>query len=54
MSTTITDTANHLEEAERDWEERTLEPTLKRSPETKRSFTTVSLAPVDRLYTPNS
>lgn len=44
---------NRLDEAEREWEERTLEPALKRSPETK-SFTTVSLAPVDRLYTPNS
>jgi len=52
MSTT--GLTNHLEEAEREWEERTLEPALKRSPETKKSFTTVSLAPVDRLYTPNS
>ena len=52
MSTT--GLTNHLEEAEREWEERTLEPALKRSPETKNSFTTVSLAPVDRLYTPNS
>jgi methylmalonyl-CoA mutase N-terminal domain/subunit len=52
MSTT--GLTNHLEEAEREWEERTLEPGLKRSPETKKSFTTVSLAPVDRLYTPNS
>ena len=55
MSTTSTnDVTNRLEEAEREWEERTLEPVLKRSPETKDSFTTVSLAPVDRLYTPNS
>src|SRR6266478_5509349 len=45
---------NPLQEAEREWEERTLEPSLKRSPETKESFTTVSLAPVERLYTPNS
>src|SRR5712692_2192738 len=52
MSTT--DLANRLEEAEREWEERTLEPALKRSPETKKSFTTVSLTAVERLYTPNS
>ena len=45
---------NPLEEAEREWEERTLNPTLKRSPETKKTFTTVSLTPVERLYTPNS
>jgi methylmalonyl-CoA mutase N-terminal domain/subunit len=52
--TSTTDVTNRLEEAEREWEERALEPVLKRSPETKESFTTVSLAPVDRLYTPNS
>jgi len=45
---------NQLEEAEREWEERTLGPALKRSPETKERFTTVSLTPVERLYTPNS
>ncbi len=45
---------NPLQESEREWEERTLDPALKRSPETKQTFTTVSLAPVERLYTPNS
>src|SRR5258706_14741753 len=45
---------NPLQGAEREWEERTLNPTLKRSPETKQTFTTVSLTPVERLYTPNS
>jgi methylmalonyl-CoA mutase N-terminal domain/subunit len=45
---------NRLQEAENEWEERTLKPTLKRMPETKETFTTVSLAPVERLYTPNS
>jgi len=45
---------NPLQEAEREWEERTLEPALKRSPDSKKSFTTVSLEPVERLYTPNS
>lgn len=49
-----TDLISPLEEAEREWEEKTLEPTLKRAPETKRSFTTVSLQPIERLYTPNS
>jgi methylmalonyl-CoA mutase N-terminal domain/subunit len=45
---------NKLQEAERDWEERTLDPTLKRMPESKKSFTTTSLTPIERLYTPNS
>jgi methylmalonyl-CoA mutase, N-terminal domain len=52
MSTT--DLTNHLDEAEREWEERTLEPALERTPESKNTFTTVSLTPVERLYTPNS
>jgi methylmalonyl-CoA mutase, N-terminal domain len=34
------------------WEEQTLEPALSKHPERKRSFQTVSLAEVDRLYTP--
>jgi methylmalonyl-CoA mutase N-terminal domain/subunit len=34
------------------WEEQTLEPALKKTPERKQSFQTVSLAEVDRLYTP--
>ena len=49
-----TDLMNPLEEAEREWEEKTLKPTLKRAPETKDAFTTVSLRPIERLYTPNS
>ncbi|HSE98843.1 MAG TPA: methylmalonyl-CoA mutase family protein [Blastocatellia bacterium] len=52
MSTT--DLTNRLHEAEQEWEEKTLAPTLKRMPESRESFTTVSLAPVERLYTPNS
>ena len=52
MSTT--EVGNRLQESEREWEERTLNPTLKRMPESKSEFTTVSLAPVERLYTPNS
>ncbi|MFP5261097.1 MAG: methylmalonyl-CoA mutase [Blastocatellia bacterium] len=45
---------NKLQEAEREWEEGTLDPTLRRMPESKKSFTTTSLVPVERLYTPNS
>jgi methylmalonyl-CoA mutase N-terminal domain/subunit len=52
MSTTHL--TNELEEAQQEWEERTLRPALQRSPETKGSFTTVSLRPIERLYTPNS
>ena len=48
------DITNHLQEAEQEWEERTLKPTLKRIPESRTSFSTTSLVPVDRLYTPNS
>src|SRR5690349_19955298 len=40
-------------EVERErWEEKTLEPALSKHPERKKSFQTVSLAEVDRLYTP--
>jgi methylmalonyl-CoA mutase N-terminal domain/subunit len=52
MSTTHL--TNELEEAQQEWEERTLRPALQRSPETKGSFTTASLRPIERLYTPNS
>src|SRR5215813_6852271 len=48
------DVINPLQEAEREWEERTLEPALKKSPELRKTFSTVSLTPIDRLYTPNS
>ena len=47
------DTTNRLQEAQSEWEERTLKPTLKRMPESKKTFTTTSLTPVERLYTPN-
>jgi methylmalonyl-CoA mutase N-terminal domain/subunit len=49
-----TDVTDRMQEAEREWEERTLAPTLKRLPESKKSFTTTSLAPIERLYTPAS
>ena len=34
------------------WEQQTLEPAISKHPERKKSFQTVSLAEVDRLYTP--
>ncbi|HXO45150.1 MAG TPA: methylmalonyl-CoA mutase family protein [Candidatus Cybelea sp.] len=37
--------------AERSWEEKTLEPTLKKSPDRNSDFTTVSSYPIRRLYT---
>jgi methylmalonyl-CoA mutase, N-terminal domain len=37
--------------AEREWEERTLRPTLEKSPERMEEFTTVSGYPIRRLYT---
>ncbi len=52
MSTT--DLTDRLQEAEREWEEKTLNPTLKRMPESRETFTTTSLTPVERLYTPGS
>ena len=40
-------------EVEKDrWEQETLEPALNKHPERRKSFQTVSLAEVDRLYTP--
>ncbi len=37
--------------AEREWEEKTLRPTLEKSPERAKEFTTVSSYPIRRLYT---
>jgi methylmalonyl-CoA mutase N-terminal domain/subunit len=39
-------------QAERNWEEKTLRPTLEKSPERPSDFTTVSSYPIRRLYTP--
>ena len=38
-------------EDERRWEDETLIPSLKKSPERKESFTTLSGVPINRLYT---
>jgi methylmalonyl-CoA mutase N-terminal domain/subunit len=51
MSTT--QSTNKLEDLQKEWEEKTLNPTLKRMPERPGEFTTVSLSPINRLYTPN-
>ncbi|HUK89652.1 MAG TPA: methylmalonyl-CoA mutase family protein [Blastocatellia bacterium] len=49
-----TDITSHLQETEQEWEERTLNPVLRRIPESRKTFTTTSLVPIERLYTPNS
>ena len=41
----------HISAGERAWEEKTLNPTLKKSPERAEEFTTVSGYPIRRLYT---
>lgn len=51
MAVKVTD---RLQEAERNWQERTLKPALERRPESKEVFTTTSLVPIERLYTPAS
>ena len=50
-----TDTAinNRLDELEQEWEDTTLASSLKKMPESQSEFTTVSLKPIKRLYTPN-
>ena len=49
-----TDITSHLQETEQEWEESTLNPVLRRIPESRKTFTTTSLVPIERLYTPNS
>jgi methylmalonyl-CoA mutase N-terminal domain/subunit len=46
------ESSSPVEVAKERWEEETLEPALSKHPERKKSFQTVSLAEVDRLYTP--
>ncbi len=40
------------DELQREWEERCLQPSLRRLPESRTEFTTTSLRPIQRLYTP--
>ncbi|MGE0882917.1 MAG: methylmalonyl-CoA mutase [Blastocatellales bacterium] len=43
---------NRYEELEQEWEEKTLDASLQKMPESQAEFTTVSLKPIKRLYTP--
>src|SRR5215475_2693675 len=44
--------ADRLDEMQQEWEEKSLEPSLRKMPESQAEFTTVSLKPIERLYTP--
>ena len=43
---------SHIKEARQQWEENVLAKTLKKAPESKEEFKTVSGSAVNRLYTP--
>src|SRR5271156_3404604 len=51
-ATVTLDPERKVSAAERSWEEKTLAPTLAKSPERAHEFTTVSSYPIRRLYTP--
>ncbi len=44
--------SNAFRDADERWEQETLKPTLSRMPERAETFTTTSLYPIERLYTP--
>jgi len=44
--------ADRLDEIKQEWEERHLDPSLRKIPESEPEFTTVSLKPIKRLHTP--
>ncbi|HEX4950449.1 MAG TPA: methylmalonyl-CoA mutase family protein [Blastocatellia bacterium] len=48
----INEANSTIEEQQQQWEENTLQPTLKKLPESQTEFTTTSLKPINRLYTP--
>jgi methylmalonyl-CoA mutase, N-terminal domain len=52
QSTATLEPERHVSVGERAWEEKTLRPTLQKSPERGADFTTVSSYPIRRLYTP--
>ena len=52
QATVTLDLERKVSARERAWEEKTLEPTLAKSPERAHEFTTVSSYPIRRLYTP--
>src|SRR5262245_48724735 len=43
---------DRVDELQQEWEEKSLEPSLRKMPESQVEFTTVSLKPIERLYTP--
>jgi methylmalonyl-CoA mutase N-terminal domain/subunit len=43
---------DRLDELQQEWEEKSLEPSLRKMPESQVEFSTVSLKPIERLYTP--
>jgi methylmalonyl-CoA mutase, N-terminal domain len=52
QTTATLEPERHISPGERAWEEKTLRPTLQKSPERASEFTTVSSYPIRRLYTP--
>jgi methylmalonyl-CoA mutase, N-terminal domain len=42
----------HLENAQKDWKDNKLNPTLKKMPERKKTFSTLSGVPIERQYSP--
>src|SRR5215203_7050595 len=46
------ESSSPVEIAQERWEQQTLQPALEKHPERKKSFQTVSLEEVERLYTP--
>jgi methylmalonyl-CoA mutase, N-terminal domain len=52
MGNSKTTIDNRLDELQQDWEENHLTSSLRKMPESSRDFTTVSLKPIKRLYTP--
>ncbi len=48
----INEANNTIEEQQEAWEETTLRPMLQKLPESNKEFTTTSLKPIERLYTP--
>jgi methylmalonyl-CoA mutase N-terminal domain/subunit len=52
QSTATLEPERHVSAGEKAWEEKTLRPTLQKSPDRNADFTTVSSYPIRRLYTP--
>src|SRR5262245_12469733 len=48
----LSTTQNHCHELKEEWEQKTLDPLLKKFPERLKEFTSISGQPVQRLYTP--